>query len=64
MPQPSPQLALVAIDTLPHRHESRERIGAATGPGWFDSSWICAAASKSGKTGRTTSASATGSTTS
>jgi hypothetical protein len=39
MPQPSPQLALVAIDTLPNRPESRERLGAAAGPGWFDSSW-------------------------
>ena len=39
MPQQSPELALAAIDTLPHRHEARESIGAATGPGWFDSSW-------------------------
>jgi len=39
MPQQSSELALVAIDTRPHRHEGRERIGAAAGPGWFDSSW-------------------------
>jgi hypothetical protein len=39
MPQQSPELALVAIDTRPHRHEGCERIGAAVGPGWFDSSW-------------------------
>ena len=39
MPQQSPELALVAIDTRPHRHEGGERVGAATGPGWFDSSW-------------------------
>ena len=39
MPQQSPELALAAIDTLPHRHEARESIGAATGPGWFESSW-------------------------
>jgi hypothetical protein len=39
MPQQSPELALVAIDPRPHRHEGRERIGAGAGPGWFDSSW-------------------------
>ena len=39
MPQQSPELALVAIDTRSHRHEGRERIAAAAGPGWFDSSW-------------------------
>jgi len=39
MPHPSPELALVAIDTRPHRHEGCERVGAAAGPGWFDSSW-------------------------
>ena len=39
MPQQSQQLALVAVDIRPHRHEGRERIGAAAGPGWFDSSW-------------------------
>ena len=39
MPHQSPELALVAIDTRSHRHEGRERIGAAAGPGWFDSSW-------------------------
>jgi hypothetical protein len=39
MPHPSTELALVAIDTRPHRHEGRERSGAAAGPGWFDSSW-------------------------
>ena len=39
MPHPSPELALVAIDTRPHRHEGLARIGAAAGPGWFDSSW-------------------------
>ena len=39
MPHPSPELALVAIDTLPYRDEGRERIGAVAGPGWFDSSW-------------------------
>ena len=39
MPQQSQELALVAVDTRPHRHESRERVGAAAGPGWFDSSW-------------------------
>ena len=39
MPHPFPELALVAIDTRPHRHEGLARIGAAAGPGWFDSSW-------------------------
>jgi len=39
MTQPSPQLALVAIDARRHRHEGGERLGAAAGPGWFDSSW-------------------------
>ena len=39
MPQQSQELALVAIDIRPHRHEGRERFGAAAGPGWFDSSW-------------------------
>jgi hypothetical protein len=39
MPQQSPELTLAAIDTRPHRHEGRERVGAAAGPGWFDSSW-------------------------
>ena len=39
MPQQSSELALVAIDTRPHRQEGREGIGAVTGPGWFDSSW-------------------------
>ena len=39
MTQPSPQLALVVIDTRRHRHEGGERLGAAAGPGWFDSSW-------------------------
>ena len=39
MPHPSPELALVAIDTRPHRHDGLARIGAAAGPGWFDSSW-------------------------
>ena len=39
MQQQSPELALVAIDTRSHRHEGRERIAAAAGPGWFDSSW-------------------------
>jgi hypothetical protein len=39
MPQQSQELALVAVDTRPHRHEGRERVGAAAGPGWFDSSF-------------------------
>jgi len=39
MPQQSPEFALVAIDTWPHRPEGRERIAATAGPGWFDSSW-------------------------
>ena len=39
MTQPSPQLALVVIDTRRHRHEGGERLGAAAGPGWFESSW-------------------------
>ena len=39
MPQQSPELALVAIDNRPHRHAGSERIAAAAGPGWFDSSW-------------------------
>ena len=39
MPHPFPELALVAIDTRPHRHEGLARISAAAGPGWFDSSW-------------------------
>ena len=39
MPQQSPELALIAIDTRTHRHEGRERVGVAAGPGWFDSSW-------------------------
>jgi hypothetical protein len=38
MPQESTELALVAIDTPPRRHDRGERIGGA-GPGWFDSSW-------------------------
>ena len=39
MPHQSPELALVAIDTRSHRHEGRERVAAAAGPGWFDSSF-------------------------
>jgi len=39
MQQQFPALALAVIDTRPHRHEERERTGAAAGPGWFDSSW-------------------------
>ena len=39
MPHPSPELALVAIDTRPNRHEGLACISAAAGPGWFDSSW-------------------------
>jgi len=39
MPQQFPELAFVAIDARPHRPDGRERIGAATGPGWFESSW-------------------------
>ena len=39
MPHPFPELALVAIDTRPHRHEGLARISAAAGPGGFDSSW-------------------------
>jgi hypothetical protein len=39
MPHQSPELALVAIDIPPHRHDRDERIGVAAGPGWFDSSW-------------------------
>ncbi len=39
MPQQSQELALVAIEARPHCHEGRERVGAAAGPGWFDSSW-------------------------
>ena len=39
MPQQSQELALVAIDTRPLRHEGLACISAAAGPGWFDSSW-------------------------
>ena len=39
MPQQQPELALVAIDTRPHRHEGGEGVGPIAGPGWFDSSW-------------------------
>ena len=39
MTQPLPQLALVTNDTRRHRPEGGERLGAAAGPGWFDSSW-------------------------
>lgn len=39
MPQQQPELALVAIDTRPHRDEGGGRIGPVAGPGWFDSSW-------------------------
>jgi hypothetical protein len=39
MPHESTELALVAIDIPPHRHDRGERIGGAAGPGWFDSSW-------------------------
>ena len=38
MPQQQPELALVAIDTRPHRDEG-EGVGPIAGPGWFDSSW-------------------------
>jgi hypothetical protein len=39
MPQPSPELALSAIDNRPHRHQGGELGASAVGPGWFDSSW-------------------------
>ena len=39
MPHPSTELALVATDTRPHRHDDCGRTGVAAGPGWFDSSW-------------------------
>ena len=39
MPHESIELALVAIDNSPQRHDRGERIDAAAGPGWFDSSW-------------------------
>ena len=39
MPQPAPELALVAIDRVPHRPERREHGTGMAGPGWFDSSW-------------------------
>jgi len=39
MPHQSIELALVATDTRPPRHEGGARGSAAAGPGWFDSSW-------------------------
>ena len=39
MPHESMELALIPIDTPPQRHARGEQIGAAAGPGWFDSSW-------------------------
>jgi len=39
MPHQSIELALVATDTRPPRHEGGARSSAAAGPGWFDSSW-------------------------
>ena len=39
MPDQSIELALVATDTRPPRHEGGARSSAAAGPGWFDSSW-------------------------
>jgi len=39
MPQQQPELALVAIDTRPHRDEGAGHFGPVAGPGWFDSSW-------------------------
>ena len=39
MTQSSPQLALVTVDTRRHRPESGGCLGAAAGPGWFESSW-------------------------
>ena len=39
MPQPTPDPALSAIDTRPHREQSGEPGAGAVGPGWFDSSW-------------------------
>ena len=39
MPHETPELALVAIDTSPHRDGGRDRSVSAAGPGWFDSSW-------------------------
>ena len=39
MPHQATELALVAIDTRPHRHDGVMRSAGAAGPGWFDSSW-------------------------
>jgi len=64
MPQQFPELAFVAIDARPHRPDGRERIGAATGPGWFESSWDLCHGSKCARAGRTTSACTAGSRTS
>jgi len=39
MPHRTPELSLVAVESLPPRHDGREPACRTGGPGWFDSSW-------------------------